>query len=146
KQGSLSIKRIRSILLTLIEQHNVLHTAVRFNPRINQIEQYIQAATDEIYSFQYSRGISTSEELDGLLTKESIGKFFDFEKGKVLRCHIVQRQDDNNNADGLLYENDIITLSFHHIEFDNSSLMPFIKAFKQIDLANKQQSILSVPQ
>ncbi|CAF1259388.1 unnamed protein product [Adineta steineri] len=125
----------------------VLHTAVRFNPQSNQIEQYIQAATDEIYSFQHSRGINTSEELDRLLTKESIGKFFDFEKGKVLRCHIVQRQDNNNaDADGLLYDNDIIALSFHHIEFDNSSLMPFIKAFKQIDLANKQQSILSVPQ
>ncbi|CAF4005591.1 unnamed protein product [Adineta steineri] len=147
KQDSLSIERIRSILPTLIEQHSVLCTIVRFNPQNNQIEQYIQAATDDIYSFQHSRGISTSELLDRLLTKESIGKFFDFEKGKVLRCHIVQRQDNNNaDADGLLYDNDIITLSFHHIEFDNSSLMPFIKAFKQIDLANKQQSILSVPQ
>ncbi|CAF4213004.1 unnamed protein product, partial [Adineta steineri] len=123
----------------------VLCTAVRFNPQRNQIEQYIQAATHEIYSFQHSRGISTSEELDRLLTKESIGKFFDFEKGKVLRCHIVQRRNDNN-TESLLYENDIIALSFHHIAFDNSSLMAFIKAFKQIDLANKQQSILSILQ
>ncbi|CAF0774947.1 unnamed protein product [Adineta steineri] len=146
KQDSLSIKRIRSILLTLIEQNSVLRTAVRFNPQSNQIEQYIQTATDEIYSFQHSRGINASEELDRLLTKESIGKFFDFEKGKVLRCHIVQRQDDNNNADGLLYENDIIALSFHHIAFNNSSLMVFIKAFKQIELTNEHQPILSVPQ
>ncbi|CAF4085243.1 unnamed protein product, partial [Adineta steineri] len=45
KQGSLSIERIRSILPTLIEQHSVLCTIVRFNPQNNQIEQYIQAAT-----------------------------------------------------------------------------------------------------
>ncbi|CAF1215246.1 unnamed protein product [Adineta steineri] len=145
KQGSLSIERIRSVLLTLIEQHSVLRTAVRFNPQSNQIEQYIQAATDEIYSFQHSRNINTSEQLDQLLTKESTGKIFDFEKGKVLRCHIVQRQDDNN-TESLLYENDIIALRFHHITFDNSSLMPFIKAFKQIDLTNEQQSIFSVSQ
>ncbi|CAF1468770.1 unnamed protein product [Adineta steineri] len=115
-----SIKRIRSILFTLIEQHSVLRTVVRFNPQSNQIEQYIQAATDTIYSFQHSRNINTSEELDRLLTKESTGKIFDFKKGKVL--------------------------SFHHIAFDNSSLMAFIKAFKQIDLANEQQPILSAPQ
>ncbi|CAF0798834.1 unnamed protein product [Adineta steineri] len=71
KQGSLSIKRIRSILLTLIEQYNVLHTTVRFNPRSNQMEQYIQAATDEIYSFEHSRNINTAEQRHQLLAKES---------------------------------------------------------------------------
>ncbi|CAF1587554.1 unnamed protein product, partial [Adineta steineri] len=73
KQGSLSIKRIRSILLTLIEQNTVLRTAVRFNSPSNQIEQYILAATDEIYSFEYSRNINTSEQLDQLFTKEPTG-------------------------------------------------------------------------
>ncbi|CAF4030595.1 unnamed protein product, partial [Adineta steineri] len=142
--GFYQIVAIRNKPEETIAHEIVLCTIVRFNPQNNQIEQYIQAATDDIYSFQHSRGISTSELLDRLLTKESIEKIFDFEKGKVLRCHIVQRQD--NNADGLLYENDIIALSFHHIAFDNSSLMAFIKAFKQIDLADEQQPILSVPQ
>ncbi|CAF1360905.1 unnamed protein product [Adineta steineri] len=145
KQGSLSIERIRSILLTLIEQHTVLRTAVRFNSQSNQIEQYIQAATNDIYSFKHSRGISTSEQLDRLLTNESIGKHFDIESGRVVRCHIIQRSNDEH--DHLLSEGDLVAITFHHISFDNSSLKPLVEAFKKVCLTScHNQPTLSTPQ
>ncbi|CAF0960866.1 unnamed protein product [Adineta steineri] len=145
KQGSLSIERIRSILLTLIEQHTVLRTAVRFNPQNNQIEQYIQAATDDIYSFKHSRGVCTSEQLDQLLTNESIGKHFDIETGRVVRCHVMQRSNDEH--DHLLMEGDLLAITFHHISFDNSSLKPFIEALKKACWTNPhQQPVSSTPQ
>ncbi|CAF1069105.1 unnamed protein product [Adineta steineri] len=145
KQGSLSIERVHSILLTLIEQHSVLRTAVRFNSQSNQIEQYIQAATDEIYSFQHSRGICTSEQLDRLLTNESTGKHFDIESGRVVRCHIVQRSNDEH--DHRLSEGDLVAITFHHISFDNSSLKPFIEAFRKACLTDHhQQPVSSSPQ
>ncbi|CAF1434355.1 unnamed protein product, partial [Adineta steineri] len=145
KQGSLSIERIRSVLLTVIEQHTVLRTAVRFNSQSNQIEQYIQAATDDIYSFKHSRGVCTWEQLDQLLTNESVGKHFDIESGRVMRCHIIQRSNDEH--DHRLSEGDLITITFHHISFDNSSHKPFMEALKKAFLTDHhQQPVSSIPQ
>ncbi|CAF1607242.1 unnamed protein product, partial [Adineta steineri] len=145
KQGSLRVERIRSILLTLIEQHTVLRTAIHFNSQSNQIEQYIQATTHEIYSFQHSRGISTSEQLDQLLTNESVGKHFDIETGRVVRCHIIQRSNDEH--DHRLSEGDLVAITFHHISFDNGSLKPFVEAFKKACWADRhQQPTSSTPQ
>ncbi|CAF1469100.1 unnamed protein product [Adineta steineri] len=145
KKGSLSIERIRSIVLKLIEQHTVLRTAVRFNAQTNQIEQYIQAVTDSICSFKYSRGINTAEQLDRLLTNESVGKHFDIETGRVVNCHIIQQSNDEN--DEQLSEGDLIAITFHHIAFDNSSHKPLFEAFKKACwTVYHQQSVSSVPQ
>ncbi|CAF4309357.1 unnamed protein product [Adineta steineri] len=97
KRGSVPIEHIRLSLISLIQQHTVLRTAIRFNPMNNQIEQYIQPITDDIYSFQHSRGVSTLKKLDGLLANESNGKHFNVENGKVLRCHVVQRSPENQD-------------------------------------------------
>ncbi|CAF4214796.1 unnamed protein product, partial [Adineta steineri] len=145
KRGSVSIEHIRLSLISLIQQHTILRTAIRFNPVNNQIEQYIQPLTDEIYSFEHSRGVSTSEQLDRLLTNESIGKYFDVEKGKVLRCHVVQRSPENH--DDLLHEGDLIIFVIHHVAFDLSSSKPFLKAFERACWAKEyQQSVLTIPQ
>ncbi|CAF3924800.1 unnamed protein product, partial [Adineta steineri] len=129
KQGSLSIERIRSSLRSVIEEHTVLRTAVRFNPGTNQIEQYIQPVADDIYLFQHSRRISTAEQLDGLLTDESIRKHFDVENGRVVKCHLVERGDENHGH--LLHENDLIVFTIHHIAFDLTSSKSFVKAFER---------------
>ncbi|CAF4122481.1 unnamed protein product, partial [Adineta steineri] len=129
KQGSLSIERLRSALRSVIEEHTVLRTAVRFNPGTNQIEQYIQPVTDNIYLFQHSRGISTAEQLDDLLTDESIRKHFDIENGRVVKCHVVERGDENHGY--LLHENDLIVFTIHHIAFDLTSSKSFVKAFER---------------
>ncbi|CAF0955024.1 unnamed protein product [Adineta steineri] len=128
KQGSVSIQRLQSALRSVIEQHTVLRTAVRFNPTTSQVEQYIQPVSDDIYLFQHSRGISTAEQLDDLLTDESIRKHFDVETGRVVKCHLVERGDENHGHS--LHENDLIVFTIHHIAIDLSSARSFVKAFK----------------
>ncbi|CAF1255711.1 unnamed protein product [Adineta steineri] len=145
KRGSVLIEHIRLSLASMIQQHTVLRTAIRFNPMNNQIEQNILPLTGDIYSFQHSRGVSTLEQLDHLLTNETIGKHFDIENGKVIRCHVVQRSSENH--DELLYEGDLIIFVIHHIAFDLSSFKPFLKAFERACWANEyQQPVLAIPQ
>ncbi|CAF4121005.1 unnamed protein product, partial [Adineta steineri] len=145
KYGSISIERIHSSLRSVIEQHTILRTAVYFNQANNQIEQHIQPLTDDIYSFQHSQGISTSEQLDDLLMNESIEKHFDVTKGKVLRCHVVQKSTENHNHS--LHQGDFIIFNVHHIAFDFSSIKPFVKAFEQACCNDDDcQSTLSIPQ
>ncbi|CAF1195356.1 unnamed protein product, partial [Adineta steineri] len=145
KRGSVSIEHIRSSLVSMIQQHTVLRTAVRFSPTLNQIEQNIQPFTDDIYSFQHSRGVSTLEQLDHLLKNERIGKYFDVENGKVLRCHAVQRSPENRGD--LLHESDLIIFVIHHIAFDLGSTKPFLKAFELACWTNEyHQPVLTVPQ
>ncbi|CAF1082353.1 unnamed protein product [Adineta steineri] len=145
KRGSVSIEHIRSSLVSMIQQHTVLRTAIRFNPMNNQIKQNILPLTDDIYSFEHSRGVSTLEQLDHLLTNETIGKYFDIENGKVLRCHVVQRSPET--YDDLLHESDLIIFVIHHIAFDLSSFKPFLKAFERACWPNAyQQPVLTIPQ
>ncbi|CAF1021532.1 unnamed protein product [Adineta steineri] len=144
KRGSVLMEHIRLSLVSVIQQHTALRTAIRFNPMNNQIEQYIQPLIDDIYSFEHSRGVSTLEQLDRLLTNESIGKYFDVENGKVLRCHVVQRSAENH--DDSLHEGDLIIFVIHHIAFDLTSYKPFLKAFERACWANEyQQSVLTIP-
>ncbi|CAF4184817.1 unnamed protein product, partial [Adineta steineri] len=145
KCGSVSIEHIRFSLVSVIQQHTVLRTAVRFNIMRNEIEQNILPLTEDTYSFQHSRGVSTLEQLNRLLTNESIRKYFDVENGKVLRCHVVQRSAASN--DDSLHEGDLILFVIHHIAFDLSSYKPFLKAFERACWANEyQQSMLTIPQ
>ncbi|CAF1400412.1 unnamed protein product [Adineta steineri] len=145
KRGSVSIEHVRLSLVSVIQQHTVLRTAIRFNPIHNQIEQNIRPLIDDIYSFQYSRGVSTLEQLDRLLTSESTGKYFDVKNGKVLRCHVVQRSAVGN--DDSLHEGDFIIFVIHHIAFDLTSYKPFLKAFERACLRNEyHQSVLTIPQ
>ncbi|CAF4031667.1 unnamed protein product, partial [Adineta steineri] len=145
KYGSISIERIHSSLRSVIEQHTILRTAVYFNQANNQIEQHIQPLTDDIYSFQHSQGISTLEQLDDLLMNESIKKHFDVTKGKVLRCHVVQKSTENHNHS--LHQGDFIIFNVHHIAFDFGSIKPFVKAFEQACCTDDDcQSTLLIPQ
>ncbi|CAF4119895.1 unnamed protein product, partial [Adineta steineri] len=145
KWGSVSIEHIRVSLVSLIQQHTVFRTAIRFNPIRNRIDQNILPITDDIYSFQHSRGVSTSKQLDRLLTNESTAKYFDVKNGKVLRCHVVQRSAER--YDESLHEDDLIIFVIHHIAFDLSSYKPFLKAFELACWGNEyQESVLTIPQ
>ncbi|CAF1458413.1 unnamed protein product, partial [Adineta steineri] len=65
--------------------------------------------------------------------------------GRVLRCHVAQRS--NNDDDDFLHEGDFIIFTIHHIAFEIGSLKPFIKAFEQACWGNeKHQSPLLTPQ
>ncbi|CAF4067597.1 unnamed protein product, partial [Adineta steineri] len=145
KYGSVSIDHIRSSLRSVIEQHTILRTAVYFDRANNHIKQFIQPLTDDIYSFQHSQGILTSEQLDDLLTNEYIKKYFDVTKGKVIRCHVVQRSTEHH--DHSLHQDDFIIFNVHHIAFDMSSVKPFVKAFQQACYTvDDCQPTFSIPQ
>ncbi|UJR38871.1 hypothetical protein I4U23_031539 [Adineta vaga] len=121
KRGSVSIEHVRLSLVSVIQQHTVLRTAIRFNPVNNQIEQYIQPLTNDIYSFEHSRGVCILEQLD------------------------LQRSTYIH--DDLLHQGDLIILVLHHIAFDLSSTMPLVKAFEQACWGKiYQQSELAIPQ
>ncbi|CAF4052029.1 unnamed protein product, partial [Adineta steineri] len=145
KHGLVSIEHIHSSLRSVIEQYTILRTAVYFDQVNNQIEQHVQPLTDDIYSFQRSQGISTSQQLDDLLMSESSRKYFNVTKGKVIRCHVVQQSTENH--DHLLHQGDFIIFNFHHIAFDVSSVKPFLIAFEQACCTDDHcQSTLSIPQ
>ncbi|CAF0775564.1 unnamed protein product [Adineta steineri] len=145
KYGSVSIEHIHSSLRSVIEQYTILRTAVYFDESNNKVKQQIQPLTDDIYSFQHSQGISTSEQLDDLLMSESNKKYFDVTKGKVLRCHVVQQCTENHNHS--LHQGDFIIFNVHHIAFEVSSVKPFLKAFEQACCTDDDyQPTLSIPQ
>ncbi|CAF1440341.1 unnamed protein product, partial [Adineta steineri] len=145
KYGSISIGRIHSSLRSVIELYTILRTAIYFDESNNKIKQQIQPLTDDIYSFQHSQGILTSERLDDLLTNESTKKYFDVTKGKVLRCHVVQQCTENHNHS--LHQGDFIIFNVHHIAFDLSSVKPFVEAFKKACCTDDDyQPALSIPQ
>ncbi|CAF3839123.1 unnamed protein product [Adineta steineri] len=145
KYGSISIGRIHSSLRSVIEQYTILRTAVYFDESNNKIKQQIQPLTDDIYSFEHSQGILTSERLDDLLTNESTKKYFDVTTGKVLRCHVVQQCTENHNHS--LHQGDFIIFNVHHIAFDLSSVKPFVEAFKKACCTDDDcQPVLSIPQ
>ncbi|UJR38887.1 hypothetical protein I4U23_031555 [Adineta vaga] len=137
--GSVRIECLHSSILLLLEQTPILRTSVRFNSRTNAIEQRIEPLTNEIYSFQHSYNISTLDQIDQILTKESMEKHFDVEKGRVFRYHLIQRKHTE-----FLEENDLIVFVFHHIAGDLSSIKLFMERFEQICWSNHlEKSILS---
>ncbi|UJR06874.1 hypothetical protein I4U23_011163 [Adineta vaga] len=140
---------VYNILVPLMVQcgseQAVLRSSVRYNPGNNQVEQLVQDFDKDIYSFQHSHGILTPEQLDILLTSELTGKYFDVEKGRVTRCHVIQR--NVGNSDILLQQGDCVIFNIHHIALDNVSLKLFVQAFEKACWADKSaQSMSKVPQ
>ena len=139
KRGSLSVERIRLALLSVLDCHTVLRTAVRFNGNSGQLEQEIQPLSHDLYSFECTSNINSSEQLDAMLTSESVTNHFNLEEGKVVRCHLMLL---NKHADQeMLREGDLIIFSLHHIAFDMSSVGPFINTFTQACNQNKSVEI-----
>ena len=145
KRGLLSIDRLRLATLAVLEKHLILRTAVRFNGETNQLEQEVQPLSHDLYSFEHTRNICSSEQLDALLTAETLTNHFDVENGKIVRCHLVQT---SNNADAdHLYPGDLVIFVIHHIAFDNTSLqifaMALVEAYRQSEIL---QNIPKAPQ
>ena len=145
KCGSLSIDQLRLATLSVLEKHLILRTAVRFNGETNQLEQEVQPLSHDLYSFEHTRNICSSELLDALLTAETLTNYFDVENGKVVRCHLVQ---NSNNADtDNLHSGDLVIFVIHHIAFDNTSLqlfaMALVEAYRQSKVV---QTISKAPQ
>lgn len=130
KDGSMSIEYIRSAIVTILEQHMVLRTAIYFDEKSGQLKQEVQpTANNDSYSFQLSKNVQSLQEIKDLLKNEFVNPFAQLDRGLVVRCHLVKRSFDDNKES--LYENDIIVFVFHRIAFDYNSAGPFITAFTQ---------------
>jgi hypothetical protein len=128
KHGSLSIASIRSVIVTILGRNTILRTAVRLNEENGRLEQEVQPIIEDLnYSFEITYGTKSSEELDALLRKEFNTHFADFERGLVVRCHLIKMNvhDEEN-----LHVGDLIIFVFHHIAFDMSSVGLFIDTLK----------------
>ncbi|CAF1079983.1 unnamed protein product, partial [Adineta steineri] len=129
KQGSMSIERIRSAVVAVLEQHGILRTAIYFDENRNMLVQAVQSmVNNNAYSFEITANDTQSlDEVADLLRNESVKHFAELEQGLVVRCHLVKvaSVDDMDK----LYSQDLIIFIFHGVAFDYSSISPFLVAF-----------------
>ncbi|CAF1373390.1 unnamed protein product, partial [Didymodactylos carnosus] len=125
---NISVKRLRTALLSVIQRHPPLHTSLNYNNEekcLKQLVKYMSSVDDsnhdDYYSFQFTR-VSTKKEFDQILEFETNGNHFNIETGIVLKCHIVKH---NNKNDDILDTGDCIIFNFHHIAVDGRSIKPF---------------------
>ncbi|UJR29563.1 hypothetical protein I4U23_010780 [Adineta vaga] len=131
KCGSISIERIRSSILTILNQHTILRTAFDFNEKRGKLMQKVQSKVGiNSYSFEVTRRtILSTNEMVELIKNEFDNNFSDLDLGFVLRCHLVKM--GLNDDYELLKPDDLIIFVFHQIVFDYNSVGPFITAFTQ---------------
>ncbi|CAF4060121.1 unnamed protein product, partial [Adineta steineri] len=129
KHGSMSIERIRSAVVAVLEQHEILRTAIYFDENRNMLVQAVQSMDkNNAYSFEITANdIQSFDEIADLLRNESVKHFAELEHGLVIRCHLVKMGSD----DGMdkLYPQDLVIFIFHGAAFDYNSISPFLVAF-----------------
>ncbi|CAF0996698.1 unnamed protein product [Adineta steineri] len=148
KHGSMSIDRIHLAIVAVLEQHEILRTAIYFDKNRNMLVQAVQPVVNNVaYSFEITANdIQSPDEIADLLRNESIKHFAELEQGLVVRCHLVKvGSDDDTNK---LYPQDLIIFIFHGIAFDYNSINPFLVAFTkaynqmELDVESEMKSIV----
>ncbi|CAF4027473.1 unnamed protein product, partial [Adineta steineri] len=129
KHGSMSIKRIRSAVVAVLEQHEILRTAIYFDENRNILVQAVQSVdNNDAYSFEITANdIQSPDEIADLLRNESVKHFAELEHGLVIRCHLVKMGSDDDMDK--LYPQDLVIFIFHGVAFDYNSISPFLVAF-----------------
>ncbi|CAF3976110.1 unnamed protein product, partial [Adineta steineri] len=129
KHGSMSIKRIRSAVVAVLEQHEILRTAIYFDENRNILVQAVQSVdNNDAYSFEITANdIQSPDEITDLLRNESVKHFAELEHGLVIRCHLVKMGSDDDMDK--LYPQDLVIFIFHGVAFDYNSISPFLVAF-----------------
>ncbi|CAF4155463.1 unnamed protein product, partial [Adineta steineri] len=138
KHGSMSIERIRSTIVAVLKQHDILRTAIYFDENRKILVQSVQSmVNNDAYSFEITANdIQSSDEIAELLRNESVKHFAELEQGLVVRCHLVKVGSDDDMDK--LYPQDLAIFIFHGVAFDYNSVGPFLaaftKAYDQIEL------------
>ncbi|CAF1209790.1 unnamed protein product [Adineta steineri] len=129
KHGSMSIERIRSAVVAVLEQHEILRTAIYFDKNRNMLVQEVQPVVNNgAYSFEITANdIQSPNEVADLLRNESVKHFAELKQGLVVRCHLVKVASDDDMKK--LYPQDLVIFIFHGVAFDYSSISPFLAAF-----------------
>ncbi|CAF4047448.1 unnamed protein product, partial [Adineta steineri] len=136
--GSMSIERIRSAVVGVLKQREILRTAIYFDENRDMLVQAVQSVNNnDAYSFEITANdIQSSDEVADLLRNESVKHFAELKQGLVVRCHLVKvGSDDDMNK---LYPQDLVIFIFHGVAFDYNSVGPFLatftKAYDQMEL------------
>ncbi|CAF1463212.1 unnamed protein product [Adineta steineri] len=138
EHGSMSIERIRSAIVAVLEQHEILRTAIYFDENRNMLVQAVRSMdNNDAYSFEITANdIHSPDEVADLLRNESVQHFAELEQGLVVRCHLVKVGSDDDM--GKLYPHDLVIFIFHGVAFDYNSigsfLVAFTKAYDQMEL------------
>ncbi|CAF1034858.1 unnamed protein product [Adineta steineri] len=85
KHGSMPIERIRSAVVAVLEQHEILRTAIYFDENRKMLVQAVQSMVNHgAYSFEITANdIHSSDEIADLLRNESIKHFAELEQGEM---------------------------------------------------------------
>ncbi|CAF3869628.1 unnamed protein product [Adineta steineri] len=129
KHGSMSIERIRSAISAVLEQYEILRTAIYFDENRNMLVQAVQSVVNNgAYSFEITANdIQSLDEVADLLRNESVKHFAELEQGLVVRCHLVKVGSDDDMDK--LHPQDLLIFIFHGVTFDYNSIGPFLGAF-----------------
>ncbi|CAF4029589.1 unnamed protein product, partial [Adineta steineri] len=147
KHGSMPIERIRSAIVAVLKQHEILRTAIYFDENRNMLVQAVQSVdNNDPYSFEITtNGVQSPDEVADLLRNESVKHFAELEHGLVVRCHLVKvGYDDDMDK---LYPQDLVIFIFHGVAFDYNSIGPFPAAFEkaydqmELDVESEMKSI-----
>ncbi|CAF1430705.1 unnamed protein product [Adineta steineri] len=125
---ALSINRLRQALTLIIAKHAILRTAVIYEQ--DKFIQKVLPMSDDLYDFQ-STYVTNNTQLNQILYDEETNQsLFNFEQGRVFRCHILHYSLNNDDRVNLK-QNDIVVFNFHHIAIDRTSLRIFINDLGQ---------------
>jgi len=128
---TIPIALIHSAIVTILEQHTILRTAIHYDKKCRAFTQEVQSPVERnSYFFEITRkNVLSADEIDKLIKNEFTNHFSKVDQGLVVRCHLIKMGFDKD--DEYLKRNDIIVFVFHPIAFDYNSVGPFITAFTQ---------------
>ena len=126
-QTSISLKRLKRALTTIIEKHKILRTRLMFDDTLGLLQQEI---LDEVPLFVIETKVDNERDIEKVLYDEETNpNLFDLNQGKVFRCHIIRRSTYTD--ENLISISDIIVFNFHHIAFDGASIDIFFKDLRR---------------
>ncbi|CAF4097549.1 unnamed protein product, partial [Adineta steineri] len=131
-ESTMSIEYLQQILRQITEKHAILRTNIRLDSTTGRLNQYIQPNNIHDWFSFHTSIIDDNSELNIILNDELTNRtYFDFNQGRVFRCHIVRQRSSIINHNDFLSAGDWIIFNFHHIAFDGESEQIFLDDFQQ---------------
>ncbi|CAF4836576.1 unnamed protein product, partial [Rotaria sp. Silwood2] len=130
EDGYLSIKRFRKSIEILLNKHEIFRTSIDYDINDNYLKQTINSSINDLYSYELTYfDVNDLEKLNLIIYNEQITKYFDLNKGKIFRCHLLKQNKEDKNK---LIKNDYILLIYHHSALDDYSIYLFLKELTEL--------------
>ncbi len=128
--ASLSVSRLRRALTLLVGKHATLRTCLIGNSHDNTLQQYVLPFDPNVVLLVHVSRAKSAEEVQAILLDEETNRaHFDLPTGRVFRCHVIRRNDQEN--EDLLLPDDVLVFNFHHVAFDGLSEPIFAADLRQ---------------